>query len=691
MDDLELGIADRAKADRKAAENHSKEWRGDAKEDYGFVDGSMQWDRDDAQMLRDASRPPVTFNRVEPVIDVICGLEITNRQEVRFIPREQGDIQVSEIATAASDWARDGADAEDEESDAFRDMVICGMGWIETRMDYDTDPDGMIIIDRVDPLEMIWDTNATKKNLSDARWLGRMKSMTAKELEEDFPDKHEEVTGLSDLWGDDLDTGTPHETIAGDQYETERETGNKREKLIKVLEYQWFETEPAWRVQNPTNGELETMSDENYTELKDRLLAIGKDPEAIQAVKQKKRVYKRAYIAGDVVLEEGTSPSPEGFTYKCMTAKRDRNKNTWYGAVRGMKDPQRWANKWLSQIMHIVNANAKGGVMAEQDAFINPRKAEEEWSSPDSITLLKKGALSQGKIQEKGAITFPSGLDKLMEFAVMSIRDVSGVNVDMLATREGSGTSGIQDYQNRQSGINILGTMFNSMRRYRKEQGRLLLYYIQEYVADGRLVRILGEQGEQYIPLLKDQMMGKYDLIVDDAPTSPNQKDRTFGILSGLLPGLLQAGIPIPKEIIDYVPIPSSLQEKWKETLEGSGGPTQEQMQEMQMVMQALKEENEKLKVDNSDKMAKISADATAKQADLEHKVAMDAQELQHKIDLATAEMDLKRDIAEQDAELEIMKARSQLDLKEAEVLSKDLDRQADKVRKDAESADKLA
>jgi hypothetical protein len=689
MDDMKLGVAERAKADRKAAENHTRAWRGDAKEDFGFVDGSMQWDEGDAQLLRDANRPPVTFNRVEPVIDVITGLELANRQEVRYIPRERGDVKVSEVATSAADWARDGCDAEDEESDAFRDMATCGMGWTETRMDYERDPDGEIVITRVDPLEMLWDTNATKKNLSDARWLGRMKDYTEAELKADFPDKHEEVTGLSSLWGDDLDSGTPHATIAGDQYGTERETGNKREKLIKVMEYQWYETVPAWRVHDPLKDELIQLEQDRFTRLKERLTEQGMDPEGLKAVKQRKRVYKRAFIAGDIVLEEGDSPCDDGFTYKCMTAKRDRNKNTWYGVVRGMKDPQRWANKWLSQIMHIINANAKGGVLAEQDAFINPRKAEEEWAKPDSITVLKKGALSQGKIKEKSPINFPSGLDKLMEFAVMSIRDVSGVNVDMLASREGSGTSGIQDYQNRQSGINILGTMFNSMRRYRKEQGRLLLEYIVKYISDGRLIRIVGEDGEKYVPLMKEEMAGKYDIIVDDAPSSPNQKDRTFSILSGLLPGLLQAGIPIPKEIIDYVPIPSALQEKWKETLDQSGGPSPEQIQEMQMVMQALKEENEKLKNDNSDKMAKIQADAVAKKEDLDHQIAMDAQELEHKRTMAEEEMRLKREMAEADAELDVLKAQAQFELKEMSELSKEADRQAEALRKDNESEEK--
>ena len=289
--------------------------------------------------------------------------------------------------------------------------------------------------------------------------------------------------------------------------------------------------------------------------------------------------------------------------------------------------------------------------MAEQDAFVNPRKAESEWSDPTSITMFKAGALQANKVMEKKPITYPAGLDKLMEFAVSSIRDVSGVNVDMLGNREGSGTSGVQDAMRRDQGVTILATLFNSLRRYRKEQGRLLLGFIQEYISDGRLVKLIGEEGAQYVPLAKDESVMTYDVIVDDTPNTPNQKEKTFNTLSGLLPALLQAGIPVPPEIIDYAPLPSGLIEKWKETLMKPKGMAPEETAMLQQGVEMLQQENQKLKADHSDKMAKIEADSQAKGADLAHKKDLNSQEFDHKVRLAQAEMDLKRDIAKQDAD----------------------------------------
>jgi hypothetical protein len=78
-------------------------------------------------------------------------------------------VKVNELLTSAPKWFRQQCDAKDEESDAFRDTVVCGMGWTETSMSYDDNPNGDPQIDRTDPLEMVWDCGAKKRNLVDKR------------------------------------------------------------------------------------------------------------------------------------------------------------------------------------------------------------------------------------------------------------------------------------------------------------------------------------------------------------------------------------------------------------------------------------------------------------------------------------------------------------------------------------------
>src|SRR6185312_2340339 len=172
-----------------------------------------------------------------------------------------------------------------------------------------------------------------------------------------------------------------------------------------------------------------------------------------------------------------------------------------------------WAYKWLSQTLHIINTNAKGGILAEEDAFGDVADAEDSWADPSAITWLKAGALSQNKIQPKPQVAFPASIQNLMEFAVSSIRDVSGVNLELLGMVDRE-QPGILEAQRKQAGLTILAGLFDSLRKYRKEQGRLLLYFITKFMSDGRLVRVVDKGDAKYIPLIHQPGVAKYDVVV---------------------------------------------------------------------------------------------------------------------------------------------------------------------------------
>lgn len=542
----------------KAIDAHWGNWREEAKTCFGFVAGSDQWKPSDRDALEDIGRIAPVFNEMGPIIDAVSGAEIMDRQQVKYLPREVGDAGVNELLTKGADWIRDRCDADQEETEAFRDTFVCGMGWTSTRMDYDQDPEGQIIVERVDPLEMGIDPTSRKANGADARYVRRDKRMAREVFEEAFPDYAAGGPRSLDIGSVVVD---PRHRYEGGEAQ---EDSNDDE--VWITEYQWFENRSVAVVEDPEDGELVTLDMDEFDQLQKRARVHGVE---LQHVRQSRRRYYRAYVAGGCILnfdEKGGDAEviEDGeFTYKLITGKRDRNKGIWYGLARPMMDPQRWANQFMSQLLAILAASAKGGMMLETDAVEDIRQFEQSWAMPGGNTYFKPGALAKGAAQPKPATQYPAGLERLIGLAQEAIRKTTGVNPEMLGLVDRE-QAGVLEHQRKQAAYGILAAFFDAFRRYRREHGRLLLKFMK-YLPEGYLVRIVGDDGlAKYVPLVKQSDTAKFDVIVDEAPAGPNQKAATFGVIMQLMPYLKDADLD-PEfwaEVAKYTPLPEALTTK---------------------------------------------------------------------------------------------------------------------------------
>lgn len=575
----------------KAARDHLHDWKEAARESYDFFAGH-QWSQEDHQKLNEESRPTIVFNRVPRVINAVAGLEIQNRQEVTYYPRTNGDVTGSDILTSAANWVRDNCDAEDEESQAFKDCLMTGLGWTETRLDYEIDPDGTILVERVDPLDMLYDPTSQKRNLDDANWVARVRHYKKKEFFAIWPEAEDEMIT-------DMDTDPkgmqPHDATLAPWYINDQsdDMDKKDENMVQVVQYQYWMREVFYRVEMLDGTVKEYDADEFKSNRREILLL------APRYTKQYRKKYRQVFLAGNYVLEKGDCPV-DGFTLRAMTGLVDHTNGIWFGLIELMKDPQRWANKWLSQTLHIVNSNAKGGYFAETDAFEDNRQAEESLATT-SITWVNEGAIAASKILKKEPPLFPSQIDALLKYAIDSIADVVGVNLEMLGVANRD-QAALLERERKKAGITVVSDFFDALRRYRKEEGRILAEFIIKYISDGRLIKIAGEGLGKYVPLFKKDLNFQYDIIVDESPTSPNQRELVFDRLVQLFPTLLQAGIPIPPDILDYAPFPAQMIESWKKAIEESKQPD-ENAQKVEQIRMQLAELETKLKAAEAEKV----------------------------------------------------------------------------------------
>lgn len=629
--------------------SHWGEWQTDARQCYDVTAG-RQWDKEAFDDAIEKEITPVSINKVDSTVSAICGSEMTNRHEVRYYPREtstkgpdgqRSDIVVNEILTAAAEWTRDECDAADEESEAFRDCIICGIGVTETRMDYEMDTEGVAIVSRVDPLEMGIGC-ALRPNAVDARYIRRVRGFSKDEAREKFniTEGNQRPTGSSEK---------VHSNNAGEAYTHGTGEGGKKSE-VWVTEWQWFEMEKVYKVVDPSTNELIELNEEQFQK------AMSFLPD-LDSASHKVRRYYRAFQAGDQIIECTPLPDEE-FTYKFITGKWDRNRSVWYGVVKALVDPQRLLNKQVSQIQRIIDTNAKGGLLAESNVFEDLEQAKEDWAASDTIVEVAEGALKEGRVIPKPMSSYPAGIDKLLMVAMEAVPGTSGVNNEMLGLIDRE-QAGVVDVQRKEAAYGVLKAFFNALRRYRKLHGRHLLKLIQRYMTDGRLIRIIGRQGNvQYLPLARQPDTARYDCIVDEAPTGPNQKDKVFQYLTMLGPMLARMNLPpqVMMKFLEFSPLPSAL--------------VSEIMQEFQKIPPQPNPEEEKAKG--------VAAKAQADMQRLQVETQIEQQRLQLEAQQASMRMQ---------ADMQKMQAENQKLMVENEWVKLEMQKVAMQQRSDAEEA----
>lgn len=633
------------------AKAHCGEWHSAARDDYDFVAGK-QWTSEDQAILEEEDRPIVTFNYSEKMIDAVCGAEVSNRQEATYKARTMGMDAVAQMMTYASRWVRDECQAADEDTDAFRDCLIAGMGWTEMKMDYSENPDGMPIMPRIDPIEMYWDPAAVKPGLVDRRWDAQAVWVDNDLLATRWP---QAPSGGS---GDDSEDGGLRHIQQGNRYNKDNQSANddKDDKHVDqtlVWSYQCCENEVYYRVDDGS-GKIQDIDAQMFGKIRKALDAHG-----LKYVRAWKKVYYHMFLTDGedgTVLQFAPLPIQKGFTRHCITGKRDRNKNQWYGLTRVMKDPQRWANKWLAQIMYIINSNAKGGLIGETGAFKDIRKARDDWASPDRIIELNEGGIN--KIKEKTAATYPAGLSQLMEFALNSLPQVTGINLEALGLADRD-QANVLEQSRKQAAYGLLAPIFDSLRRYRFAQGRMLFYFIQKFISDGRLIRVTGPGYEQLVPLVRAPDAFEFDVEVDSSPAAPDVKTQTWQALMQLVPAMMKAGVPVPPTILSYAPVPTELANEWQQYIQQNKQQVSpEQMQQMQQEMQKLQEENQNLKQDHSEKIIEAQTkqqqmkwEMEMKEREMEHDFMLKEMELRAKLGMQAVEIDGKMALADRDSQ----------------------------------------
>jgi len=271
-----------------------------------------------------------------------------------------------------------------------------------------------------------------------------------------------------------------------------------------------------------------------------------------------------------------------------------------------------------------------------------------------------EGALVNGRIRNREAPQLPQGAVMLIEFTMQNISRVSGINVELLGSADRDQPASLE-MQRRQSAVSTQASLFDSKRFYHVEQGRTLLALMKTLPPE-TLVRVTvdpfdpaqallllppqpagndpqamaqwqqqaqamqaqigqareGKSREVFVAMatiakaFKDDTI-RFDVIADEAPSSPNQQQDILGKLAILSHNGMQLPPEAQAVIVENIGLPAAMADTLVKAIGGNDPrlkALQGELQQGAQQLQAAQAENQKLKADRAIEAQKLQIEA---------------------------------------------------------------------------------
>ena len=611
-----------------------RDWQTEAREDYEFVEGK-QWNESDRKKLAETGRVPLVINRIKPLINLLSGYQKLHRYDVNFLGRTPDDVELAEVRKDVTKYICDRCGYDNEESAAFEDMAIGGLGWLFVgyKVNEETGK-GEAYIQRENPFSIYADPEAHKADFSDAKYIFRAKWTDKEELKSIYPEHATEIDAQFAIY----DTAEEENSVRDNEL-----LWYKRElQKVRLVEC-WYKTRVSQEKIILSNGE-EIMTEE----LTPEMFLQGQ----VTGIKKYDATEVRCCVFFDrVILEEMKSPYKHGeFPLVPMTL-------FYYGIggdeipagiVRDLKAPQREINKRRLQQLHILNTTGNGGGWIEDDAMTEKQFAEFERKGniPGHFQRVRPGTIAQGKIQERQIGQYPVGLAQAEAQATADLTAISGLNEALMGVEVPSHASGRAIQLKQQQAITHLANCFDAQRTAKKKIAYLLwgeegkAGIIPQFYTAEEIYRVEGVNGQKFITVnqqvieqdpiagtvvktLNDLSIGNFDIVVADIESSVTQKQAKAWLI---LDAVAQLNLPpnIAYDLVlDNLDIPkkNELKERLKQQEESQAKAAQEELQ-MKLQLEEIKNQNAHQSISFKDAPPEIQYAMAAKQGLIPQEVA---------------------------------------------------------------------
>lgn len=462
---------------------------------------SEQYEHQEAQILKDRGQDPVVYNEIKPTIDWLIGTERRARVDFVVMPEDVLDEDDAEdasedaqVKTKLLKWLDDSNLAQFERSWAAEDAFKAGIGWLEVGLRGDK-TGAPVFVGAESWRNILWDSQSQRRDLSDARYLFRIKVIDLDVAEAIFPDKKNELAKCVQT-GDNLQVftewfgGVGSMLVGLDQfspladqldYMTSKPVDmfNMRKRVLLL---ECWERRP---VRRPINAE-----------------GLG-DPVTFE-------VWVSIMTEHDTLLE---APSPyrhDRFPFIPVWAYRNRRTGLPYSPIWPLIGPQTGLNRRISRSVFEASANQlEMEVGAIDEAVMTVEEIRAEHDDPGGIAIYAAGALAGqrvrkiehgGKMQEQLA---------LAEADRLTIRSMSGVTGENRGEKTNA-ISGKAVLAKQDQGSLLTAELFDNLLLARKLEGDQTLSVAEQGMAAPRAFREPGGRPDEVVRINVPQADGTY-------------------------------------------------------------------------------------------------------------------------------------------------------------------------------------
>ena len=522
--------------------------------DEDFYDGD-QYTIEERDELRQRGQPIIKYNLIKQYIDWIIGTERRARVDFQVFPRGREDREAAETKTKLLKYNSDVNRVPFVRSRAFKEAVVAGLGWVEDVVRNDETEE--VTYSRQESWRNIWyDHLAAEPDLSDARFLFRMRVVDLDVALAMFPDRQDEIRRAAknaaqfDFY-DELFYSDYHQArdeydrpiYQGPTFSADAGSVNDRRARVKLyeVEYREIQNVKIMRGEEPFNG-----LDYNESVPAMQQAVAGELVSLFDALVMRMRY---AVMTDEALLHDGPSPFRHNkFRFTpiwCYRRARDRMP---YGMVRNGRDPQKAANKRMGKALHILSTSR---IVADEDAMDSPEKWDEvieEAARPDGVIRVSK---PNARFELQSDRNLADGHLKMLTYDIEFLRSGTGVTGENVG-QDTNAQSGKAIMAKQNEGSMTTAEVFDNLRFAVQVQGEKQLSNIEQYMGAPRVIRVLGDRGiPEYLSLNQVQPDGTIlnDITADKADFVVDQRDYRESVRQAMFESMMDLIGRLPPDV----------------------------------------------------------------------------------------------------------------------------------------------